>query len=90
MRTYEIALVLKDDEKVNENLEKIKKFLAENNVKILEENLWGRRELAYQIKHNKTGFYVILKAEIDPSAIESLNKNFLITDSILRHLFVRI
>lgn len=89
MKNYELALILKDDEQVNDYLEKIRNLLKQNNVSVVEEDVWGRRDLAYKIKHNKTGYYVILKINAEPSIIENLNKQLLLEDFLLRHLFVR-
>ncbi len=89
MRTYELALVFRPsltEEKRKKLLTTIKGMLKD--AKIENELEWGQKALAYQIKHEKIGFYHILSlvTEIIPSDFE---KKLLVSEEILRHLLVR-
>ena len=48
----------------------------------------GLRDLAYPIKKEKKGYYVVLKVEMGNEAISEFNRLVLIDSSVLRHLIV--
>ena len=50
----------------------------------------GQRELAYEIKKFKTGFYFFCVVEANSDAIEEFNRVARINESLLRHLIVRV
>jgi small subunit ribosomal protein S6 len=54
------------------------------------ESPWGRRRLAYPIRHNsrdvRDGFYTLYQFTIEPHKIEEIEREIRLTDSIIRHL----
>ena len=51
----------------------------------------GQRELAYEIKKSKSGYYYVYEIEAaDDKAINEFDRLSLINDSILRHLITKI
>ena len=52
-------------------------------------NLWGKRKLAYEVKHQKEGSYVLQDFQIGPDRIPELEAALKITEEVLRHLIVR-
>lgn len=51
--------------------------------------VWGKRELAYEINHRKEGFYVIFNFEAPPETINELKQEIRMNKSYLRELIVR-
>ena len=49
----------------------------------------GKRKLAYDIKKNKEGFYVLFNFEAKPELIAELERNYRITDEIIKFITVR-
>ncbi len=88
MNKYYLTLVLKNglDEKARkELLEAVVKKLG----KVVKQDDWGVRDLAYPIKHQTKGFYVHFEFESEASTIQALDKALKIEEDILRYLIVR-
>lgn len=49
----------------------------------------GKRKLAYEIKKNKEAFYVLFNFEAKPELIAELERNYRITDEIIKFIVVR-
>ncbi len=93
MREYEVIYIvrptLQEDEvkKVCKNFEDI---LTSNGAEIIDSKEMGQRELAYEIKDFKSGYYFVLtiKANND-NAINEFNRLALISKDIIRHLITK-
>ena len=89
MRKYKLVLVLKStlsDAERKKFLDTLKTWVS--SLKILKENEWGQKPLAYSIKKEVSGFYIELELEGEnlPSDLE---KKLLTSDNVLRHLLLR-
>jgi len=51
---------------------------------------WGRRRFAYELKHRWEGYYVVLRAEAEPSVMVELDRFLHLADEVLRHKVVRL
>lgn len=49
----------------------------------------GKRKLAYEVKKNKEGYYVIFNFEAKPTLITELERNYRITDDVIKFIVVR-
>lgn len=70
-------------------VEKIQDVIVKGGGEITEASHWGIRKLAYEINKIKDGYYLLLKFASDGDNIKELERNFRITDSILRYLVIR-
>jgi len=60
MNKYEVTFIVKPDmeeAQITKTAEELKKVLTDNKAKLLEEKAMGQKELAYEIKKFKTGYY---------------------------------
>ncbi len=94
MRKYEIMFIIRPtlslDEKANV-ISKFIKILTDNKATITEEKDMGQRELAYEIKDFKSGFYYLVNLEAnDDAAINEFDRQAKNTSDIVRHLITRI
>lgn len=92
MPVYETVMVVKpqlSDAEVATLVDKTKKIISTEGGEVLNEDKWGRRKLAYQIKSFREGFYVYLKYNASTAVLERLDHQFKVLDSILRTLTVR-
>ena len=92
MRKYEIMYILRadlDEAARKEAMEKLASIITTNGGKIenTDESM-GLRELAYPIKEQSKGYYVVLKVSMDNVAINEFNRLVRINPSVLRHLIV--
>jgi len=51
---------------------------------------WGLRNLAYRIKKNKKGHYVLFNLDAPPEAVTELERNMRLNEDVLRFLTVRV
>ena len=94
MKKYEIMFILSaelDEASRNAEIESLKNVLVSNGANVLEVNEWGVRELAYEIKAQKRGYYVVvtLEAEND-AATREFDRVAKINEKVIRHLVVRL
>ena len=49
----------------------------------------GKKKLAYEIKKNKEGYYVVINFESNPELIKELERVYRITDDVIKFLTIR-
>lgn len=57
--------------------------------KVSNVNEMGNRKLAYEIGKNKEGYYVVFEFEAKPELITELERNYRITDEIIKFIVVK-
>lgn len=92
MRKYEIMYILKadlDDAARKDVMDKLAAIITDNGGKVEKtDESMGLRELAYPIKDQTKGYYVVLNVTMDNVAINEFNRLVRINGSVLRHLIV--
>ena len=51
---------------------------------------WGKRTLAYELRHKREGYYVLVEFTSDPKAAAELDRFFSLADEVLRHKIMRV
>jgi small subunit ribosomal protein S6 len=77
------------DEMRKSVIEKIKNGIEENGGEILKEHDMGRRRLAYEIDRHKEGYYILLYFKALPTIVNTLWKEYHITENLLRYITLR-
>ena len=77
------------EEEQKAEVEKIKDFVKAEKGEVVKEEAWGKRVLAYPIKHFSEGFYYLLNFKSTPAKVKELEKKLNLDDSVLRSLIVR-
>ena len=92
MKKYEVMFIAKplEEAEVTTIVEFISNLLTKNGAKIEKVDLWGKRHLAYPVKKQNDGYYVLINFEIEPDAIFEIDRVIKIREEILRHLIVKI
>ncbi len=91
VRNYEAIFVIDLDvgeENVKALVEKFKN-LIETSAQLESIDEWGKRRLAYPINKKHDGYYVLANFSSGPDFPRELERNFKITDGILRYLVVK-
>ena len=92
MRDYEVLYIVRadlDDEKVQDAVKRVNTLIERSGGAVERTNLWGKRKLAYEVKHQKEGSYVLQDFQFEPSRVPELEAALKITEEVLRHLIVR-
>ena len=91
MNKYESVVI------INPNVEEtalkalIERFstLINTDGKVEQVNELGKKKLAYEIKKNKEGYYIVYDFEANPNLIAELERNYRITDEVIKFIVVR-
>ena len=92
MNKYESVIIINPsiEEEGIKNL--IKKFSdlinTEGKLETVEE--MGKRKLAYEIKKNKEGYYILFNFEAKTTLITELERNYRISDEVIKFIVVRL
>ncbi|HOO40424.1 MAG TPA: 30S ribosomal protein S6 [Syntrophales bacterium] len=92
MRRYDvvfIALSNLPDTEVSEIIERYQNMVTERKGLIIKVEKWGKRKLAYEIRKQNMGFYVLFDFAGDSHIIDELERNLKIDDKILKFLTVK-
>jgi small subunit ribosomal protein S6 len=94
-RKYESMFILHPniigkEDKIAENIEKVKEFITKKNGEILEVKEWGKRRLAYEIEHLKEGYYVIIYFTFDAQHLSSLENFYKLNENIIRSIIIKL
>ena len=91
MNKYESVIIINpnvDEAGLKALQEKFTGLINENGKVESVENM-GKKKLAYEVKKNKEGFYMLFNFEAKPDSIAELERNYRITDEILKFIVVR-
>lgn len=91
MDTYEVAVLYHPDLEIDleKGASKVKKIIDAAGGKIVNEDIWGRRKLAYPIAGNEQGIYVFYSVQIPGPAVATVEANFNITEEVIRFLITK-
>ncbi|MCQ2509652.1 MAG: 30S ribosomal protein S6 [Lachnospiraceae bacterium] len=92
MNKYELAFVVSaklEDEERTAVVEKAKAYIARFGGNVTEVEEWGKKRLAYEIQHQREGFYYFIQFEADATCPAELERRVRIMDNVLRYLVVR-
>lgn len=93
MRKYETLYILQpslDDEAVKANIEKFKGVIENGGGVVENVDLWGKRKLAYEIKKQSEGIYILINFNADSELPKELDRIFRISDDVIRHLIINL
>jgi len=92
LRDYEILYIVRpelDDEQLQAAIATVDKLIESLGGATQKTDVWGRRRLAYEVKHLREGQYVLTDFQIDPARVPELEGTLKISDTVFRHLVVR-
>ena len=94
MRHYEIMFIVRPtlgEDEVKKVVKNFSKIITDNGSKVIDEQSMGQRELAYEIKDFKSGYYFVFEIESkDDKAIKEFDRLALINKDIIRHLITKV
>lgn len=92
MKEYELTVVIHPDLEVDLEapLTKIREVVTSAGGKIIREDNWGKKKLAYRIKNEDFGVYVYFDVSLPADAPLKISGTFNITDEVLRYLLVTV
>ena len=64
-------------------------YLINSNGKVEKVEELGKKKLAYEIKKNSEGYYIVINFEANPELITELERVYRITDEVIKFIVVR-
>ncbi len=92
LRDYELVLVISPDieeDKFEATIDNVSQLIIGKGDIISGVERWGKKRLAYPIRHFVEGNYVLLKMKMKPTSAKELEANLQISEEVLRHLLVK-
>ena len=91
MNKYESVVIINpnvDEEGLKALVENFTKLInTDGKVEKVEE--LGRKKLAYEINKNSEAYYVVYNFEANPSLISELERNYRITDEVIKFMTIK-
>jgi small subunit ribosomal protein S6 len=92
LKDYELIYIINPDiaeDALETQVNGISQFITSRDGVIDSVDKWGKRKLAYPLKHYLEGSYVLTKFKISPARVKEIEANLKISEDVLRHLVVK-
>jgi len=92
LRKYELMYILNPDMTADEQTEIVNRFselITSMEGTVEDTDRWEKRKLAYSIKDEQEGYYVVVKFDGTTALINEIDRQMGITETILRHMIIR-
>ena len=93
MPLYESVIIARQDisaGQVEELADQLTTLLADNGGEVKKRELWGLRNLAYRVKKNRKGHYVLFNIDAPAEAVAEYERNMRFNEDVLRYMTVRV
>ena len=92
MRDYEVVYIFHpalEEEAVNEKLDRFHGLLTgENGGNVTAVDHWGKRQMAYEVEDQTSGYYVVAHLAARAEALREFERILKLDDQVLRYLVV--
>jgi small subunit ribosomal protein S6 len=89
---YELMYIVRpelDEEAVQQAVDRVNQLVESNGGQVRRVTPWGKRRLAYSVKDQHEGYYVVADVELDHARVQEVERVLKISDTVFRHLLVR-
>jgi small subunit ribosomal protein S6 len=92
MRKYELMFIAQpdlDDASLTSLVDKAKGWVTSTGGQVDQVDLWGRRRLAYTIRKQNEGQYVLMQTQLSPNGTRDVERNLRLTEQVMRFQLIR-
>jgi small subunit ribosomal protein S6 len=93
MNFYENIFILDpklEEKAIEDTVEKVKNIVTTNGGEVLKSENWGPKRLAYDLKKQNKGVYILLVFKAPPTVISELERFYKVFDSLLKFLVIKL
>lgn len=93
MNFYESLFIINpalDDMEVKKVVDKVEGLIKKEGGEILKVDNWGKKKLAYEVKRQKKGYYILINIRVKASTISELERSLKLTDPVIKFLIIRL
>ncbi|MFA5109723.1 MAG: 30S ribosomal protein S6 [Patescibacteria group bacterium] len=91
MTHYEILFIVPNkftDDEAKAVASRIEKIITDGEGKITLREYWGKKRLAYEIKHNAFGYYGLFEFDLEGKNLAKVDQTLRLSAEVLRHQIV--
>jgi small subunit ribosomal protein S6 len=88
---YETTFILEpglDENRVNEEIEKVSGWIRDLGGELLDVQRWGKRRLAYEIHKKRDGIYTLLTYQGPGAMVKEVERRMRLDEAVMRTLTV--
>ncbi|MFZ5930964.1 MAG: 30S ribosomal protein S6 [Pseudomonadota bacterium] len=92
MTTYEHVFIARQDvspQQVDALVEAFKSVITEGGGQVGKTEYWGLRNMAYRIRKNRKGHYVLMNIDAAPATVKEMERQMGIHEDVLRFMTLR-
>lgn len=92
MPAYELMYIVRpelDEGAVQQAIDRVNQLVESNGGQIRRVTPWGKRRLAYTVRDQREGYYVVADVDLDRARVQEIERVLKISDTVFRHLLVR-
>lgn len=92
MPSYELVFIFNPnltEDDFTKSLGKVNDLITKLGGTVGDTNQWGKRKLAFPIKRQTEGNYILEKVQIKQTALKELDAALKLMEDVLRYLFIR-
>lgn len=85
---YEMLFIIPNkftDDEAKKVVTKVEEIISENGGEITYREYWGKKKLAYSIKHNHYGYYSLCEFNLDRASLNKIDNTLRLSGDVLRH-----
>ena len=93
MPLYENVFIARQDisgAQVDALADTFTQLVADNGGEVKKREYWGLRNLAYRMRKNRKGHYVLLNLSAPPAALAELERTMRINEDVIRYMTIRV
>jgi len=93
MRPYEVMIIFDptlEEDAVRAEVDRATELIRAKGGNPGRVERWGKRRLAYEIRRQREGAYVVLEAQAEPAVMDDLSRTLTLSDGVLRHKVVHL
>lgn len=88
---YEILFIIPNkftDDEAKTVAEKVGQVITTNGGQITHTEYWGKKKMAYEIKHNAYGYYGLFEFDLEGNLLAKVDQNLRLSADVLRHQII--
>lgn len=92
MNKYETVFIVNpniESEDIEKVIEDTQNLISGSGGTVIKVDKWGKKRLAYEVKGNRDGYYVLVDFEAEPQFIQRLGRYYGLTEEIIKYMTLR-
>jgi len=93
VRNYEMVFIIHpeiDGDDVEDVINDVKDLIGRNDGEVTKVEPRGLRKLAYPIKNQQEGRYVLMEFDLEPQNVSEIERVLKLTEPVIRHMIIRL